>query len=75
MAIDKPLRPHPNTIFPLNGITRLCFLENIIDNSNIIVGDFTYYDDFENVGNFKKNVKYHAGKGDTEIGNSLEQVE
>lgn len=28
-------------------------------NPNIIVGDYTYYDDFENVKNFEKNVKYH----------------
>lgn len=59
MTIEKPLGPNPNTLFPLNGISRLCFLKNIIDNPNIIVGDFTYYDDFENVENFKKNVKYH----------------
>lgn len=26
---------------------------------NIIVGDYTYYDDFENLENFEKNVKYH----------------
>ena len=39
--------------------SRLCFLKNIIKNPNIIVGDFTYYDDFENVENFEKNVKYH----------------
>ncbi|TAG98538.1 MAG: aminotransferase class I/II-fold pyridoxal phosphate-dependent enzyme, partial [Sphingobacteriales bacterium] len=30
-----------------------------ITNPNIIVGDYTYYDDFENVHNFEKNVKYH----------------
>lgn len=34
-------------------------MKNIIKNPNIIVGDFTYYDDFENVENFEKNVKYH----------------
>ena len=28
-------------------------------NPNIIVGNYTYYDDFENVDNFEKNVKYH----------------
>ncbi len=38
---------------------RLCFLKNTIRNPNIIVGDYTYYDDFENVENFEKNVKYH----------------
>nr|WP_262488624.1 CatB-related O-acetyltransferase [Flavobacterium degerlachei] len=34
-------------------------MKNIIKNPNIIVGDYTYYDDFENVENFEKNVKYH----------------
>lgn len=50
--------PNPNTLFPLNGYERLCFLKNIIKNPNIIVGDYTYYDDFETVENFEKNVKY-----------------
>lgn len=50
--------PDKNTIFPLETYNRLCFLKNIIKNPNIIVGDFTYYDDFENVENFEKNVKY-----------------
>jgi virginiamycin A acetyltransferase len=51
--------PNPNTLFPLNGYDRLCFLKNLIKNPNIIVGDYTYYDDFETVENFEKNVKYH----------------
>ncbi|MGB1308777.1 MAG: CatB-related O-acetyltransferase, partial [Oceanihabitans sp.] len=45
--------------FPLENYNRLCFLKNVITNPNIIVGDYTYYDDFENVENFEKNVKYH----------------
>ena len=51
--------PDKNIIFPIDNYKRLCFLKNIIKNSNIIVGDYTYYDDFENVENFEKNVKYH----------------
>lgn len=51
--------PDKNIIFPLDNYKRLCFLKNIIKNSNIIIGDYTYYDDFENVENFEKNVKYH----------------
>lgn len=51
--------PNKDTKFPLEHYDRLCFLKNIIKNPNIIVGDYTYYDDFENVGNFEKNVKYH----------------
>ena len=53
--------PDKNTIYPLAGYERLCFLKNIIKNPNIIVGDYTYYDDFEDVHNFEKNVKYHFG--------------
>ena len=47
--------PDKDKIFPLENHERLCFLKNIITNPNIIVGDYTY---FENVYNFEKNVKY-----------------
>ncbi len=50
--------PDKHTQFPLEHYDRLCFLKNIIKNPNIIVGDYTYYDDFESVENFEKNVKY-----------------
>ncbi|MEM8524392.1 MAG: CatB-related O-acetyltransferase [Bacteroidota bacterium] len=50
--------PNKNSSFPLLNYDRLCFLKNIIKNPNITVGDYTYYDDFENVENFEKNVKY-----------------
>jgi virginiamycin A acetyltransferase len=52
------LGPDPLVTFPLQGIDRLCFLKNIIENPNIAVGDYTYYDDFEDVRNFEKNVRY-----------------
>jgi virginiamycin A acetyltransferase len=51
--------PNKDIKFPLKNYDRLCFLKNIIKNPNIIVGDYTYYDDFENVENFENNVKYH----------------
>lgn len=51
--------PNKDAKFPLENYKNLCFLKNIITNPNIIVGDYTYYDDFENVNNFEKNVKYH----------------
>ena len=53
------LGPDKNSSFPLPHHNRLCFLKNIITHPNIIVGDYTYYDDFEDVQNFEKNVKYH----------------
>ena len=51
--------PDKNQTFPLPHYDRLCFLKNIIKNPNILVGDYTYYDDFKDVHNFEKNVKYH----------------
>jgi virginiamycin A acetyltransferase len=53
------LGPNKETKFPLANYDRLCFLKNVVKNPNIIVGDYTYYDDFENVENFEQNVKYH----------------
>ncbi|MCL4110250.1 UNVERIFIED_CONTAM: hypothetical protein GTU68_030634, partial [Idotea baltica] len=50
--------PDKNERFPLPNYDRLCFLKNIVKNPNIIIGDYTYYDDFEKVENFEKNVKY-----------------
>lgn len=50
--------PDKDQKFPLEHYDRLCFLKNIVKNPNIIVGDYTYYDDFENIENFEKNVKY-----------------
>ncbi len=51
--------PNKDIKFPLENYDRLCFLKNVVKNPNIIVGDYTYYDDFENAENFEKNVKYH----------------
>lgn len=48
----------PNIKHPLKNWDRWVFLKNIITNPQIIVGDYTYYDDPEDVGNFEKNVLY-----------------
>jgi len=50
--------PDKDKKFPLDHYDRLCFLKNIITNPNIIVGDYTYYDDFKDVHQFENNVKY-----------------
>ena len=51
--------PDKEAVFPLKNYDKLCFLKNIVKNPNIIIGDYTYYHDFENIENFEKNVKYH----------------
>lgn len=50
--------PNPNTLYPIAGVTRTVYLKNIIKNPQILVGDYTYYDDPEDVYNFEKNVLY-----------------
>lgn len=51
--------PSPEAKYPMLGQTRLVYLKNIISNPNILVGDYTYYDDFDNPENFEQNVLYH----------------
>ncbi|MEO1070123.1 MAG: CatB-related O-acetyltransferase [Cyanobacteria bacterium J06638_6] len=54
-----PYGPSPTTRYPIPGVTRTVFLNTLITNTNIIVGDYTYYDDFEHPENFERNVLYH----------------
>lgn len=51
--------PSPDTPHPMRGMDRLCFLKNFITRPNIVVGDYTYYDDPAGPENFEKNVLYH----------------
>ena len=48
----------PDVVYPIENWYRTCFLKNIITNPQIIVGDYTYYDDAQDVYNFEKNVVY-----------------
>lgn len=51
--------PSPKQIHPLQGFERVCFIKNTVKNPNIIIGDYTYYDDENNPENFERNVLYH----------------
>ncbi len=51
--------PDPKNIAPLEGFPQVCYIKNIITRENIIVGDYTYYDDPQGVERFEKNVLYH----------------
>lgn len=37
--------PDPSTIYPMKDYTKLIFLKNFVKASNIVVGDYTYFDD------------------------------
>jgi len=51
--------PDKDAKFPIENYDKLCFLKNVIKSPNIQVGEYTYYDDFEDVHNFERNVRYH----------------
>ena len=51
--------PEPTEIHPMKGFNQVCYLKNVIKNPNIIVGDYTYYDDPVDSEGFERNVLYH----------------
>ncbi len=44
---------------PMKGFPQICFIQNTVSNPNIIIGDYTYYDDPQNSEDFERNVLYH----------------
>lgn len=51
--------PRPSDPHPMAGFPQVCFIRNTVKNPNIIVGDYSYYDDPEDSENFERNVLYH----------------
>ena len=51
--------PDPDKIFPNDNLKRVCFVKNAVTRPNIIVGDYTYYDDDEGADDFEKHVTHH----------------
>jgi virginiamycin A acetyltransferase len=43
----------------MQGFPQICFIKNTVSNPNIIIGDYTYYDDPEGSEHFERNVLYH----------------
>jgi len=50
--------PDKNEIIPNRHIPSLCYIKNVVMNKNIIVGDYTYYDDPNGAENFEKHVTH-----------------
>lgn len=51
--------PDPRDKHPMKGFPQVCFIANTVTNPNIVVGEYTYYDDPEDSENFERNVLYH----------------
>jgi len=41
------------------GFPQVCYIKNTVTNPNIVIGDYTYYDDPVDSENFERNVLYH----------------
>lgn len=50
--------PDPRNPYPMAGFPQVCFLNNVLNNPQIEVGDYTYYDDPDGAENFERNVLY-----------------
>ncbi|MDE7361863.1 MAG: CatB-related O-acetyltransferase [Oscillospiraceae bacterium] len=52
-------RPDPRAVFPNENIGSLCYIKNVITRPNIIVGEYTYYDDIDGAESFERHVTHH----------------
>jgi virginiamycin A acetyltransferase len=50
--------PDPQNPHPLAGFPRVCYIRNTVENPQISIGDYTYYDDPDDAENFERNVLY-----------------
>jgi virginiamycin A acetyltransferase len=51
--------PDPTTPHPMTGFPQVCYVKNTVNNPNIVIGDYTYYDDPDAPEDFERNVLYH----------------
>ncbi|WP_147822700.1 CatB-related O-acetyltransferase [Salidesulfovibrio onnuriiensis] len=51
--------PDPNEPHPVAGFPQVAFIRNFNRNPNILIGDYTYYDDPEGPSRFFENILYH----------------
>lgn len=51
--------PNPGAVHPNPAVPSLCFIKNTITRPNIIVGDYTYYDDPVDSEHFQECVTHH----------------
>ncbi|MGE5655330.1 MAG: CatB-related O-acetyltransferase [Actinomycetota bacterium] len=60
--------PDPNRPYPMADFRRVCFIKKFIKSPNIIVGDYSYYDDPVDPEGFERNVLYNYGSDRLIIG-------
>lgn len=51
--------PDPNKVYPNENIRQVVFIKNVVKRANIVVGDYTYYDDPDGAEKFEEHVTHH----------------
>ncbi len=54
-----PFGPDPTAVHPNPVIPSVCFIKNVVTRPNIIVGDYTYFDDPNGSERFEDHVTHH----------------
>ena len=55
-----PFGPDPSAVHPNESVPSVCYIKNVITRPNILVGEYTYYDDWETGGvDFEAHVTHH----------------
>ena len=50
--------PNKDDVFPNPNLKEICYIKNAVKNPNIIIGDYTYYDDINGADDFEKHVTH-----------------
>lgn len=51
--------PDPNKVYPNENIRQVVFIKNVVKRANIVVGDYTYYNDPDGAEKFEEHVTHH----------------
>lgn len=51
--------PDPNAVHPNVAVPSVCFIKNVVTRKNILIGDYTYYDDPDGAEDFEAHVTHH----------------
>lgn len=51
--------PNPNKLYPNENIKQVVYIKNVITRPNIVIGDYTYYDDVDGAEKFEERVTHN----------------
>jgi len=51
--------PNPDHVYPNENIKQIVYIKNVITRPNIVVGEYSYYDDVNGAERFEDRVTHH----------------